>query len=462
MSLSEFQKWDDLGSNFFPLSNSLWALIPLEAWRRGLRVQLQPNARYSISDGRKTLHFRQTRLAGAEQDGIAKICDDKQATKNLLEKAKVPTPKGRYFSPPFDRKEILAYAEELGFPVCLKPNSWAKAKGVFPKVPDTITFRRLLDHLIDDLRCPELLVEEHVQGNNVRVFVAGDRVIAASSMSPANITGDGKHNIEELIDIKNHARKVNPHLGGCKIVVDEEVHETLSTLGLDLESIVKSGETVFLRKSANISKGGDSVDVTDRLSPKISQMAIDTIKGVRGLQHGGVDVLTLSPTDNSAVAMVNEINPSAGLGPHVYPGKGESINVPASIVDHYFPDSHVLENSSNWYFALSQVLRLFTSETAASVAIAPLPIIQNTIWRTVRVVIEENRQADARRKLISQIPKLGVHGHVARHEKDHFDVCMSGTGKSVEQALEIINRLGHRVKPVTKKPFRVSPGFRAL
>ncbi|MFK0083861.1 hypothetical protein [Glutamicibacter sp. NPDC090743] len=462
MSLSQCQAWDDLGSNFFSLSNSLWALIPLEAWRRGLRVQLQPHARYSISDGRKTLHFRQTRLAGAEQDAIAKICDDKQATKDLLVQSNVPTPRGRYFSPPFDRRVILEYAEEIGFPVCLKPNSWAKAKGVFPKVSDATTFQRLLDHLIDELGCPELLVEEHIPGSNVRVFVAGDRVIAASSMSPANVSGDGKSNIQELIDNKNVARKVNPHLGGCKIVVDEEVHETLATLGLDLKSVVQAGETVFLRKSANISKGGDSTDVTDELSPTIAKMAIDTIRGVQGLQHGGVDVLTLSPTDKSAVAMVNEINPSAGLGPHVYPGSGKSINVPVSIVDHYFPDSMPLENSSNWYFALSHLLRLFTSETAINITVAPMPIIQNISWRTVRLMVGEKQQAEARRLLISQIPKLGVHGHVTRYQKDHFDVCLAGTGKSVEEALEIVNRLGHRVKPVTKKAFRVSPGFRAL
>lgn len=462
MRPDEYQEWDELGSNFFSLSNSLWALVPLEAWRRGLQIQLQPNARYTISDGNKSLSFRQTRLSGQKQDAIAKICDDKQATKELLIRSQVSTPKGRYFSPPFDREKIVGFADELGYPVCLKPNSWAKARGVFPKVPDNSSFRRLLDHLLDDLHCPEILVEEHIQGSNVRVFVAGDRVVAASSMSPASVVGDGFASLRKLVDQKNIERQVNPHLGGCKIVLDEEVNETLRSAGLELESVVGVGEKVYLRKSANISKGGDSHDVTASLSPKIAQMAIKTIQSVPGLEHGGVDILTLNPTDNSSLAMVNEINPSAGLGPHLYPGTGDRIDVPASIIDHYFPSSKRLETSVHWYFALSQILRMFSSETASHVTVSPMPQISNISWRTVRVMANKNEEGRVRRQLLNLLPKLAIHGHLTKFKDDHFDVSLAGSARTVDAAIAEIRSLGHILKPVTKKAFKVSPGFRSM
>lgn len=466
MHPSEYQSWEDLGSPFFQLSNSLWALIPLEAWRRGLRVQLRPNARYVISGHGKSMAFRQTRLAGEPYDNIAKICDDKHATKNILVAADVPTPAGAYFKAPLDREEIVAYATSLGYPVCLKPNAWAKAKGVFPKVEDSKTFRRLLDHLIDELNCPEILVEEHVAGSNVRVFVTGNKIIAASHMQAANVVGNGLQTLEDLIAAKNSARLQNPHLGGCKIVIDEEASETLLASGLNLQFVPENGQTVFLRKTANISKGGDSVDVTHRLSEQVRRMAISTIKAVPGLDHGGVDIITLDPTDENVVAKVNEINPSAGLGPHIYPAAGNRTNPPSAIIDHYFPNSERLSNSDNWYFALNPIIRLFSSNSADSVGVSPMPQISDPAWRTLSITNFDLAQSQVRRSIMQILSKLDIHGEISAPNNVSLSVKFTGSSRDAEDAVRRLKKYAAETNVVIKvasiRAFRVSPGFRSV
>ncbi len=92
MKNSQIASWPDLSQPFFSLSNSLWALVPLEAWRRGLSVTLRPDARYTISDGLTEHTFWQTRLTGQRHDQLAHMLDDKHATRELLLEAGLPPP----------------------------------------------------------------------------------------------------------------------------------------------------------------------------------------------------------------------------------------------------------------------------------------------------------------------------------------------------------------------------------
>lgn len=129
MNIEKYESWDKLDSPGFTLSNSLWALIPLEAWRRGLEIRLLPGARYSISDSNRSFSFRQTRLAGSEWDSRARKFDDKQVAREHFLDSGLPTPLGALFDADAADSEFIEYATELGFPVCVKPNDLAKGLG---------------------------------------------------------------------------------------------------------------------------------------------------------------------------------------------------------------------------------------------------------------------------------------------------------------------------------------------
>lgn len=464
MRLDQMNAWQDLGAPFFSLSNSLWALVPLEAWRRGLRVTLQPSARYTLSDGNSTFSFRQTRLTGSQADALAHLCDDKQGTREVLLKAGLPAPQGALFTDHINKAELADYAESLGFPVCIKPNNWAKARGVFPKVGNRDAVLAALDMLVDDLGAREIVVEQHIPGDTLRVFVAGGKVVGATWAEAANVTGDGANSIATLIEIKAERRRQNPHMKSSPLVLDAAMKDFLDAQGLSPESVPAEGVTVTLRAASNLAQGGDSLDVTDEISQRVAEVAIASLAAVPGLRHAGIDLLVDDFRSEAAEVYVNELNPSAGLGGHIYPGAGGRRDVAAAIVDQYFPGTRAKDEAKYWYFSLNQITRLFTSRVASEVVLEPLPLIEQPHWRTLRFEGSAGSQVQLlRNELLSRVTRGSLHGRIGPVRSGSFDLAIVGTAQQVKRAEAMARDLaGQRqctMKPVSSRPFRTTAGF---
>lgn len=465
MRAQDINGWEDLGTSFFSLSTSNWALVPLEAWRRGLKVTLRPNARYTISDEYATYSFWQTRLTGVSGDRIAKLCDDKQATREILDAAGVPVPQGRLFSGALDKAQIRQYASDLGFPVCIKPNDWAKGRGVFPKVESAEEFAEVLDVLVDDLGCANVVVEQHIPGKALRIFVAGGKAVSATWAEAANVVGDGHSTISELVDEKIQARATNPHLRHSPLVLDDAAVEYLAENGHVPTDIPADGEKIQLRAAANLALGGDSWDITESVAKKVADVAIATVAAIPELRHAAIDLLADDPFSDDAAVYVNEINPSAGLGGHIYPGSGERHDVVGAIVDQYFPNTAPAKGSENWYFSLNQTNRLFTARVADEVSMAPMPRLRSPRWATLRLLGDAKNLAVVRSALIGEFSKGKVHGRVTPIRDGQFDIFLVGERPIVDGAEKTLRTLAGRrditVKPVSKMAFRTAAGFLA-
>lgn len=464
MRIDEMNSWEDLGAPFFSLSNSAWALVPLEAWRRGLAVTLQPNAHYTISDGYSSFPFWQTRLTGEQGDAIARLCDDKQLTREALLRAGVPAPQGTLFSGDIDKKELADYAADLGYPVCLKPNNWAKAKGVFPKLTDAVAVDSAINVLVDDLGAREIVVEQHIPGDTLRVFVAGDKVIGATWAEAANVVGDGTSTISELVAAKATVRASNPHLKSSPLVLDADAEAHLSAHGLSGGLIPSDGQTITLRAASNLALGGDSWDVTDEISARVAKVAIASVAAVPGLRHAGVDLLVDDCRSEAAQVFVNELNPSAGLGGHIYPEAGERRDVASAIVDQYFPGEPAPQNTKNWYFSLNQIVRLFTSRVASDVALEPMPEIVNQHWKTLRFEGADTTSLNTlRRELLSSVTRSPLHGTITAIRDQKFDLAITGPRPLVTRFEKTMRDAARRrtvaAKLVTSRPFSTTAGF---
>ncbi|GAA1722645.1 hypothetical protein [Brachybacterium phenoliresistens] len=462
MKNSDIHAWDDLSTPFFSLSNSLWALVPLEAWRRGLTVSLGPEARYVITDGQSRREFRQTRLSGAVQDRIARESDDKHATRDLLLAAGLPTPQGRSFTGDIDLRAVRAYAESLGFPVCLKPNSWAKGRGVFPKLESVEQFDAALEHLVTTLGCDDIVVEQHIRGGALRVFVVGRQVVAVTLAEPANVTGDGSSTVAELVAEKTAVRRGNPHLRNHALAIDADAERVLAAQGADASTVPDEGQVLFLREAANLAQGGDSLDLTDTLPESIKQIAIDAVDAVEGLSHAGVDLLVEDPSDPGSQVFINELNPSAGLGGHIYPAYGSQRNVPAAIIDHYFPGTKRRPHSSSWYFPLNQTSRLLTARAATMIEMPPMPSISKPAWRRIRIAATSHVLPKLRLAILARLNREDVHGDVGRIADGTFDVLLAGDERPVEQAVSLVRQLAGRsggtAKIASRRAFGTSVG----
>src|SRR5699024_12643687 len=94
-----------------------------------------------------------------------------------------------------------------------------------------------------------------------------------------------------LIDLKNLERRKNDRLNSCLIHIDVEILKFIEEKGYTLESIPPKGEYIPLREKTNVSTGGDPIDVTDKITDELKQLAIDAIQAVPDLDNAGVVII---------------------------------------------------------------------------------------------------------------------------------------------------------------------------
>ena len=94
--------------------------------------------------------------------------------------------------------------------------------------------------------------------------------------------------------------------------------------GLALDTVPKAGETIYLRRVANISAGGVSINVTDKIHPKNIEM-VESIAKFFKVKCLGIDVLAkdiAKPWTEGNFGII-EINAGPGVFMHLAPAIGE-------------------------------------------------------------------------------------------------------------------------------------------
>ncbi|WP_257274765.1 hypothetical protein [Endozoicomonas sp. SESOKO4] len=363
----------------YPISPNAWALVALEAWRRGLQVTIGQDWKFILSSTDKSITFKLSRLDGTDEaKKSSQICSNKTKTKLYLDANNVPTPLGYNFKQEINLTTILQCAQKLGYPVCLKANGWSKGKGVYPFITNEDELKKNFNLLVNHLNCEDICLEKHILGDDYRVYVVGNKVVSALRRIPANILGNGKNSINELIIQKNSQRKKNPFLKNSLVNIDSEIQDKLNSSGYSLETILDNGKCFYLRNKSNASAGGDTIDVTDSISEKHKAIAIRAISSIPGLQHGGVDILTEDIKSDTSNTTVLEINLAAELGVNIYPFSGTARLIYKDIIDFYFPDTTKVETNSinNWYFNLKTPLGTLKNKIAKTIEIPPRPAPQ--------------------------------------------------------------------------------------
>lgn len=430
----------------FPITANAWGLIALEAWRRGLKVSLEGGGLYKISSSDKAYSFRLSRLTGSDQrDDANRICRDKSKTKHYFEKSTVPTPAGRNYKDNLELSNVIAYVKEIGFPICLKANNWGQGKGVFPYINTFPDVEKYYNILVHELGCKNICVERHVLGDDHRVFVVGNKVVAALRRIPANVVGDGQSTINTLIDKKNKKRKENPFLRNSSISLDQEVMDKISLSGYSLNHILDKGELLYLRNKSNASTGGDTIDVTDNISEKMKMIAVSAIDAIPGLEHGGVDILTEDISSESSNAAVLEINSVAELGVNIYPLKGESRLIYKDIINYYFPETakEITGSYDNWYFNIKEPLNIIKNKVASSVEIAGRPRVSDCNYIDVMVSGIDNDVKSLTKNIVSPALKLGVHGQVKVTQSNKVYIKAAGSSVKLRKFISIIQKSSH-------------------
>lgn len=260
----------------------------------------------------------------------ADISCDKLLTKELLSIQNLPVSIGKKVSNVID---LLKTAEEIGYPVVLKPEFGSKGRGVILKITNEKELLKYYKKLTEEFK--DILIEKYYDGDDYRVCIVGDEVVAVSKRVPPFIVGNGKKSVKELIDELNsdELRGEDHEKPLTKVKFDSELERNLSKFNYDLNSILKNGEKLFLRQNSNLSTGGLAIDYTDIISDENKEICIRAAKAI-GLDICGVDVCTTDITKSLMdIGVIIEVNAAPGLRMHSYPYEGISRNIGSHIIN---------------------------------------------------------------------------------------------------------------------------------
>mgnify|MGYP000567786850 FL=1 len=281
---------------------------------------------------------KQRRIWTAETDRTSAIAEsissDKDLTKRLLTQCGIPVPEGQIVE---TADQAWAAAQDIGMPVVVKPLDGNRGWGVSLDVNTEDGVRKAW--VAADKEGSGVLVERYVRGDEHRVLVVGDRVVAATRGETACVVGDGHSTVEQLIDTQIN---IDPRRGDAEgypldIIRLHSARGEMSLLeiqrqGLEPDSVPAKDRVVVVQRNGNLNN-----DVTDLVHPDVAAVATLAARVV-GLDIAGIDIVTQDisrPLEETQGAII-EVNAGPGLLMHVKPAVGQPRPVGKAIVEHLF------------------------------------------------------------------------------------------------------------------------------
>ena len=318
------------------LGPSTNAIVQAAAGRNIPHLRLNRHSMVQLGYGAKQRKIRASETCSTS--AIAEsIAQDKELTRQLLQAAGVPTAQGY----PVDSvEEAWETATYIGVPVVVKPQDGNQGRGVATNLTTQEQVTAAYQAALQE--SDSIIVEKFAPGNDYRILVVNGKVAAASRREPAQVMGDGQHTIQELVDRENGDPRRGEHHANVlsKIHIDKVALNVLTDQGYTPQSVPPPGQTVLIRRNANLSTGGMAIDVTELVHPEVAARAIDAARVV-GLDIAGIDIIAtdISLPLEPQGGIIVEVNAAPGLRMHLAPSVGEPQDVGGAIVDMMFPSA---------------------------------------------------------------------------------------------------------------------------
>lgn len=279
---------------------------------------------------------RQRRIWTAETDRTPAIAEsisrEKDLTKTLLESCGVPIPEGRIVT---SIEDAIEAAEDIGYPVVVKPSDGNHARGVFTNIRTAAEVAEL--YPLADAEGSEVMVERFIKGSEHRLLVVGGKMVAANKGDTVSVVGDGVNTIDQLIEtqINSDPRRGVEHefpLYLIKLDNYPAAQMEVARQGFNGSSVPAAGQEVMIVRTSNM-----AFDVTDEVHPDNAELACLAARIV-GLDIAGIDLVCEDisrPLAEQRGAIV-EVNAGPGLLMHIKPAVGQPRPVGEAIVDHLF------------------------------------------------------------------------------------------------------------------------------
>jgi len=278
-----------------------------EARRRGIAVEIEDAQAglFTLSLGGRSVACRES-LSELTSAVALSRCDDKALTRRLLAAAGLGVPDQISAA---DDRAMAAFLEKHER-VVVKPARGEQGRGIAVGLS---TMEEVRDAVNAAARhCDEVLVEQFVDGKDLRIIVIDGEVAAAAVRQPPSVRGDGEHTVIELIE-KQSRRRAAATDGESRIPLDEETERSVLAEGYQMLDVPAPGEKLPVRKTANLHLGGTIHDVTAALHPALARAAVDAARVLR-IPVVGLDFMV--PDVGGPDYVIVEANERPGLANH--------------------------------------------------------------------------------------------------------------------------------------------------
>ncbi|MCA8879072.1 MAG: N-acetylglutaminylglutamine synthetase [Rhodobacteraceae bacterium] len=292
---------DDRGLNPYA------GIIVKEARRRGIGVEIFDAGAglFRLTYGGRAVRCRES-LSEFTTAVAAAICDDKALTRRFVESAGVAVPAQISAEDPDLWAEFLSTHGK----VVVKPTRGEQGKGIAVG----LTTSEEISSAVEAARKvnADVIIEQHFEGEDLRLVVIDYRVVACAVRRPARIVGDGQSTARKLIEAQSRRRAAATG-GESRIPMDTETERCLALSGLGYDDIPEKGATIEVRKTANLHTGGTIEDVTGETHPALIDAAIKAARAIE-IPVTGIDLMVKSPRGKEYVFI--EANERPGLANH--------------------------------------------------------------------------------------------------------------------------------------------------
>ncbi|CEG55861.1 hypothetical protein [Legionella fallonii] len=241
--------------------------------------------------GRKHYYFVYS-ISPMNQGASVYLSKHKYALNKLLQRAGFPVPKATAFNKErWSQKPLDQLVKHLNFPLVAKPMmNTVRGKDVLCNIQDLEMLSTYLSTFFDKYKYVQI-EEFHTNLKEYRVLILKNRVIGVLERTAAHLVGDGIHNVEELIEIRNAERiRLSKELTISPLKFDIEHQNCLKEQGLSLQSIIPEGHKIRLGYTVNTGRDGDIFSLGKKIHPTNAKHLCQAAQ-VIGLNYVGFDVL---------------------------------------------------------------------------------------------------------------------------------------------------------------------------
>lgn len=308
-----------------------------EAQKRGIKTGAvlflgrYNNQFFAEVNGRK-IFFEGLPLGRRSIKAANLFIDDKAEIKKILRQNNLPFVEGKYF---WSGKKAYEYGLTLGFPLVVKPRWGSVSRHVFLNINDELALVKAIEAV--KKICPAFIVEKYLAGAEVyRATLVNFELGGVVKRLPANIVGDGRRTITQLVAAKNsHPWRGQPKQKNAtylKIVIDETTQKLLSQQGFSLDSVPAANQRVFLQEKIILDLGADLIEVSGQVHSD-NRALFEEVAEIFDAGVLGIDFLCqdIGASWKGQKCAIMELNSLPFIDMHHFPLEGEPRNLAGMI-----------------------------------------------------------------------------------------------------------------------------------